>query len=202
MTQPTHNSAVRVVDYDPDWVPVFGRLRDRIWPVVCDVAIAIEHVGSTSVPGMAAKPVIDVDLVIVSRSEVPSMVSRLGLLGYEHQGNLGIEDREAFLTPRNQPAHHLYVCLQNSLALRNHIGLREHLRAHPSDAAAYSTLKKRLAERFPYERELYMAAKTNFILSLLQKQGFSAGELDSIRSANQRSCPPALCAPPHAHSRE
>jgi GrpB-like predicted nucleotidyltransferase (UPF0157 family) len=134
---------------------------------------------------MAAKPVIDMDIVVASCAEVPLMVSRLALLGYEHRGNLGIEDREAFLTPKNQPAHHLYVCLQNSLALRNHIGLREHLRAHPSDAAAYSTLKKRLAERFPYERELYMEGKTTFIVSLLQKEGFSAEELDSIRRANQ-----------------
>lgn len=134
---------------------------------------------------MAAKPVIDVDIVVVSRGEVPLMVSRLALLGYEHQGNLGIEDREAFLTPKNQPAHHLYVCLQNSLALRNHIGLREYLRAHPSDAVAYSTLKKRLAEQFPYKRELYMEGKTNFILSLLDREGFSAEELDSIRRANQ-----------------
>jgi len=103
-------------------------VRDWIWPSVSDVAIAIEHVGSTAVPGMAAKPVIDMDVVIASRTNLPSIVSRLGSLGYQHRGDLGIADREAFLAPRNQPAHHLYLCVENSLALKNHLAVRDYLR--------------------------------------------------------------------------
>jgi len=185
MPEPTTFAAVQVVDYDPAWPRIFRRLKDQIWPCVRDVAVAIEHVGSTAVPGMAAKPVVDVDIVITSRTDLPLLMPCLGTLGYKHRGNLGIEDREVFKAPGNQPAHHLYVCVQNSLALQNHIAVRDYLRNHRSEAEAYSSLKKRLAERFPHERERYVQGKTGFILSILEQCGFSAGQMDSIKRANQ-----------------
>ncbi len=177
------SAAVQVIDYDPDWPRIFHRLKDRIWPSVRHVAIAIEHVGSTSVPGLAAKPVIDLDIVIASRAGLPLITPRLANLGYTHRGNLGIDDREAYLAPANQPAHHLYVCTQTSLALQNHIAVRGYLRTHASEAVAYSNLKKQLAERFPRDRERYVDGKTNFIVSILQQCGLSADALDSIRAS-------------------
>ena len=185
MAEPTTSSGIQVVDYDSEWPRIFLRLRDWIWPSVCDVAIAIEHVGSTSVPGMAAKPVIDIDVVVRARAHLPSMRLRLGRLGYSHRGDRGIADREAFLAPRNQPAHHLYLCVENSLALKNHLAVRDYLRTHLADAVAYASLKQALAERFGNERERYVEAKTDFILSILERRGFSEKELDSIKRANQ-----------------
>jgi GrpB-like predicted nucleotidyltransferase (UPF0157 family) len=185
MPGPTPSSAVQVVDYDSNWPQIFLQLKSWIWPAVSDVAIAVEHVGSTSVPGVAAKPVIDVDIVVASRTELPSILLRLGRLGYQHRGDLGIEDREAFIAPENQPAHHLYVCVQNGLALRNHIAIRDYLRTHLSEAVAYSALKKALAKRFGSERARYGEAKTDFILSILERCEFSEKELDSIKRANQ-----------------
>ena len=179
------SSTLQVVDYDSNWPRNFLQLKDRIWPSLCDVAIAIEHVGSTSVPGMAAKPVIDMDIVIASRSELPTILLRLGRLGYRHRGDLGIADRDAFRAPEDQPAHHLYACVQNGLALRNHIAVRDYLRTHRSDAAAYSTLKRGLAEQFGNERARYNEAKTDFILSILEQCPFSEKELESIKRANQ-----------------
>jgi GrpB-like predicted nucleotidyltransferase (UPF0157 family) len=90
----TTRAGVEVFEYDPDWPQIFRRLKEEIWPSVRDVATSIEHVGSTSIPGMAAKPVIDVDIVIASRQELSSIVVRLEKLGYKHCGNLGIEDRK------------------------------------------------------------------------------------------------------------
>jgi GrpB-like predicted nucleotidyltransferase (UPF0157 family) len=182
----TPSATVQVVDYNPDWPRIFHQLKRQIWPFVRDVADAIEHVGSTSIPGMAAKPVIDID--IVRASCIPLCVLRLRLqnLGYKHRGTLGIDDRDAFAAPKAQPAHHLYVCVRNGLALRNHIAVRDYLRTHPSDVAAYSKLKKRLAERFPNERARYVEGKTDFILSILEQCGFSTKVLESIRSANQK----------------
>ena len=90
---------VVVVDYDPAWPAVFGRLRDQVWPVVQDVAISIEHIGSTSVPGLASKSIIDLSIVTPSDAEVPLTIERLVTLGYIHRGNLGIEGREAFKQP-------------------------------------------------------------------------------------------------------
>ena len=179
MNPQTTRGLVQVVEYNLEWPDHFCHLRDRIWPSVSDIAVAIEHVGSTAVAGLAAKPVIDLDIVIPSRSDV------LRRLGYEHRGNLGIEDRDAFWTSGNQPAHNLYVCPQGSIALRNHIALRDHLRVHPSDVVAYSTLKKQLANQ-ARDIHCYMRGKTDFILSILAQRGFSADRLDSIRRANQK----------------
>ena len=176
--------SVRVVEYDPEWPRIFGELKERIWPAVREVAVAMEHVGSTSVEGMAAKAVIDVDIVIASRAELPLVMMRLGTLGYEHRGNQGIEDREVFKTG-GQPAHHLYVCVENSLALRNHLTVRDYLRTHPLEAAAYSNLKKRLAERFANERERYQEGKTEFVVSILRRCGFSEEGLEAIRSVQR-----------------
>jgi GrpB-like predicted nucleotidyltransferase (UPF0157 family) len=104
---------------------------------------------------------------------------------YQHSGDLGVKNREAFEAPEGQPAHHLYVCVKNSLALKNHVAVRDYLRTHPSEALAYSNLKKRLAKRFVNERERYVEAKTKFILSILKHCEFSAQELDFIKLANQ-----------------
>jgi GrpB-like predicted nucleotidyltransferase (UPF0157 family) len=181
----TTSSTLQVVDYNSNWPQIFLQLKEWIWPAISDVAIAIDHVGSTSIPGLAAKPVIDMDIVIASRAELPAILPRLESLGYRHRGDLGIEDREAFRAPEDQPAHHLYVCSQNSLALKNHIAVRDYLLIHPSDATAYSILKKELAEKFRNDRPRYNEAKTDFVLSILERCGFSKKELDSIRRANQ-----------------
>jgi GrpB-like predicted nucleotidyltransferase (UPF0157 family) len=110
---------------------------------------------------------------------------RLEALGYRWRGELGVEDREAFTAPQTQPAHHLYVCVQSGLALKNHIAVRDYLRSHPAETTLYSDLKKRLAEQFRRERGRYGEAKTEFILSILKQCGFSGEELDEIKRANQ-----------------
>ena len=134
------NRAIQVVDYDPEWPNLFRRVRERVWPSISDFAIAIEHVGSTSVPGLAAKPVLDIDIVIPLRNQIQLAVTRLSNLGYAHLGDLGIGDREAFTAPWGGPDHHLYVCPSESVVLLNHLTLRDRLRAHPSDVEAYSAL--------------------------------------------------------------
>lgn len=140
---------VLVVDYDPSWPDMFEALRRAVWAAVHDVALSVEHVGSTAIPGLAAKPVIDIDVVVASHDKVPETIARLGALGYVHQGNLGIKDREAFRSPEGLPAHHLYVCWAGSDALANHLALRDFLRRDPLAAAEYGRIKKQLAAQFP-----------------------------------------------------
>src|SRR5690348_9299056 len=101
-----HVSEVIVVDYDPNWPQLFESLRSAVWAVVADIAISIEHVGSTAVPGLTAKPVIDMDVIVPDR-EVSAAITRLAGLGYEHQGDIGVAWREAFRRPRNSPPHNL-----------------------------------------------------------------------------------------------
>src|SRR5271156_1928469 len=105
---------VVVVDYDPAWAGVFEALRERVAGVLGDTASAVEHVGSTAVPGLAAKPIIDIDVLLASETMLPGAIERLARLGYVHQGDLGIPEREAFLTPADVPSHHLYVCPPHS----------------------------------------------------------------------------------------
>jgi len=95
-----------VVDYDHTWPAVFETLRARIVTGLGEAAADIEHVGSTAVPGLAAKPVIDLDVIVRTPSAVPHTISQLAALGYEHRGQLGIEGREAFRAPGALPPHH------------------------------------------------------------------------------------------------
>ena len=157
-----------VVDYDPAWLAAFERLRAAIWPAVRDAAEAIEHVGSTAVPGLAAKPIIDLDIVVRSGAEVPAAIARLATLGYAHRGNLGIEGREAFDVPPGPHAHHLYVCPRDSAALANHVAVRDYLRAHPDAAREYGELKKALATRFPHHIEAYVGGKTDLLRRIMR----------------------------------
>jgi GrpB-like predicted nucleotidyltransferase (UPF0157 family) len=178
--------AVEVVDYDDTWPETFRELCDRAWAVLADVALSIEHVGSTSVPGLAAKPVIDMCVVVASPDDVPEAIDRLASIGYAHRGNLGIEGREAFTHPSDLPRHHLYLSPRDALSLRNHLALRDHLRADPDAAAAYGALKKRLADAFPDDIEGYVDGKTEMIIGLLEASGLPPDELRSIEAINRR----------------
>jgi GrpB-like predicted nucleotidyltransferase (UPF0157 family) len=175
-----------VVDYDPHWPEIFEQLRSRTWPVVREIASAIEHVGSTSVPGLAAKPIIDMSVVVPSEREVPAAIQSLSSLGYVHQGNLGVVGREAFTTPPSLPAHHLYLCPSDSLALANHLAVRNYLRTHAAVAREYGELKKRLAKEFANDIDGYIDGKTGTILRILQTTGFRREDLEAIECINRK----------------
>ena len=178
-------SRVQVVEYDPEWPRVFERIHSFVWPAVSDVAISVEHVGSTSVPGLSGKPVIDACIVVASKQDVPVCVERLAGIGYIHRGDLGVPEREAFRRPDHLPRHHLYLSPRASLSLRNHLGFRNYLRSHPEAAAAYGELKASLARRFPDDIDSYIVGKTDFVLRILGEIGLNEGELGEIRRINQ-----------------
>lgn len=157
-----------VIDYDPTWPDVFACLRDSLAGALGETALAIEHVGSTSVPGLTAKPVIDID-VVVKRSDLPLAISKLQTAGYLHVGDQGIPDREAFKQTGGQHAHHLYVCLEESAELARHILFRNFLRANPEYVEAYGQLKRQLAEIYRYDRVAYTESKSEFIRGCLQQ---------------------------------
>ena len=177
---------VVVADYDERWPELFEELRARVWPAVADLALRIEHVGSTSVPGLAAKPIIDITIVVAQRDEVAAAIERLTSLGYQHRGNLGIEDREAFDEPADLPRHNLYVCPEGTIGIVNQMAVRDYLRAHPDIARGYGELKKRLAAQFPDDIESYVVGKTDFVLDVLRRAGLTGEQLTSIERVNRR----------------
>lgn len=95
--------------------------------------------------------------------------------------------REAFDSPDELPAHHLYVCLRDSLGLVNHLAVRNYLRAHPETAQAYGDLKKRLADQFPHDIDSYGEGKTELILDILREAGFLPEQLQEIEAANRKA---------------
>jgi GrpB-like predicted nucleotidyltransferase (UPF0157 family) len=165
----TMANPVIILEYDPSWPGLFQSLRQRISDALGEMAAAIEHVGSTSVPDLAAKPIIDIDVLVASEAILPAVIDRLASLGYIHRGNLGIPEREAFRTPANDTPHHLYVCPPASAEFRRHIAFRDYLRAHPREAKIYGDLKIALAERFRDDRSAYNLAKTEFVLELTSR---------------------------------
>lgn len=163
---------VQVHPYNEDWPRQFAALHQRLWPAVSHLATSIEHVGSTSVPGLPAKPVIDLDIVIPTRDCLPAITSALAALGYQHRGDQGIPDRDAYRLIEPVRTQHLYVCPAGSLPLHNHLTLRDHLRANPTDRNAYAQLKFDLAQKFPNDIDSYIAGKTDFILNILAQYPF------------------------------
>ena len=177
---------LQVIDYQPSWKSQFEKLKNHIWPEVSTYCIAIEHVGSTSVEGLVAKSVIDIDIIIESNSKLPPIIKSLNKLGYKHRGNFGVNGREVFTCTKADFPHNLYVCLDKCTALKNHLILRDHLRQNHLDRNYYSKLKKQLAKKYSYDIDSYIDGKTNFILNILKKYNFDLKELKTIESINKK----------------
>jgi len=177
---------IDVVPYDPDWPARFRRLRAIYLRSLQDVPVAaIEHVGSTAVPGLAAKPVIDID-VVVTREHVTAASSALVALAFEPLGELGIADRWAFRAPGDLPRTNTYVIVEGSLPLRNHLGVREVLRSDATLREAYGAHKLALADESP-DMASYVEGKTAVLQTILARAGLSEQELAHIEQANIRS---------------
>jgi GrpB-like predicted nucleotidyltransferase (UPF0157 family) len=162
---------VRCLPYDPEWKIQFGLVRDMLAGALGEIALAIEHVGSTSVEGLAAKPILDLDVVIATRYDLPEVERRLVTLSFFHYGDGDIPGREIFRRTFEDEfmAYHVYVCAQDSVELSQHLAFRDWLRSHPEDRDAYGRLKTELAARFPHDIDGYMAGKHDFIQERLAR---------------------------------
>lgn len=164
---------VEVLPYDKAWRSAFENIKQEIEYAIGDLIICVEHVGSTSVEGMSAKPCIDIDVVIEDYTVFDTVVRKLASIGYTHEGNLGIEDREAFhyFDKPHLPKHHLYVCPQYSRELHRHITFRDYLRNHPSAVKKYSQVKEQAARLYPDDIDRYIAFKSPCIEELYKQCG-------------------------------
>ena len=159
-----------VEPYDPAWPVEFARIRDWLWPQVCDLALDIVHVGSTSVPGLAAKPIVDFAIVMESYAVFPALQARLEALGYEHEGDLELPAREAFKGgPAGFMVYHMYVCPQDGTEYLRWLLFRDWLREHDEDRDAYAELKRELAKRYPHDIDAYIAGKHALIEKIIRK---------------------------------
>lgn len=162
-------TTVTIEEYDPNWPALFRFLRERLARALGSMAAAIEHVGSTAVPHLAAKPIIDIDVLLADEANLPAAIARLANIGYVYQGDLGISGREAFLAPAQDPPHHLYVCPPQSREFQRHLVFRDYLRAHPEEAKAYGDLKRALVLEFKNNRSAYIDGKSEFVARMTDR---------------------------------
>lgn len=176
--------AVEVVPYRAEWAAEFERLAARLRAALVAVPDArIEHVGSTSVPGLAAKPILDVD-VIVPPERVAAAVHALEAVGYEHVGDYGLAGREALAAPGDEPARHVYVCASGTLHVRNHLAVRDILRRRDDLRDAYAAVKQALAADPGMDIDTYTAGKSDVLQRVLALADLTPDERRLILELN------------------
>lgn len=159
--------AIKVVDYDPSWPRRFAEISAEISILLGDLALSINHIGSTSVPGLAAKPKIDLDVVTISDGILPTAIETVRAGDFVFHGDRG-EKRWAFTRDHDCYGFKLYLCGPNNRAHRERLVVRDYLRDHPERATAYAELKRRLAVEADADRDLYTDGKTAFVSETLR----------------------------------
>jgi GrpB-like predicted nucleotidyltransferase (UPF0157 family) len=165
---------VTLVDYSPEWPRLFEEERARLEVAIGAAAVAIEHIGSTAVPGLAAKPVLDIALALGSLAAVDSLVAPLGALGYRYLGEYGLPGRHFFR--KGEPVtHHLHVVEVSGEHWRVWRLFRDYLRGNPEEARRYADFKRELATKHPSDREAYTRSKADFVNDILARAGKENG---------------------------
>lgn len=163
------SSPVRIVDYDRDWVAVFAELGATLREALGDVAVRIDHIGSTAVPGLAAKPVIDVQVSVRSLEPIDGFREPLRRLGFVHRADNPERTKRYFREPPGQRRVHIHVRQLGSFSQQFPLLFRDYLRSHPSAAVEYADVKRRCAAQFRHDRQGYVEAKNSFVWELIRR---------------------------------
>lgn len=173
-----------MVAHSPEWASQFELVAGELATILAGVPVnAIEHVGSTSVPGLPAKPVLDID-VVVQRETVTSAIRALERGGYIHCGDLGLTDREAFTAPNEHPSRNVYLCVADTLHLRNHLAVLDVLRARSDLRDRYGAVKQRLASEPGMTIDRYIAGKSAVLQEILAASTLTDQERRRILEVN------------------
>ncbi|WP_256840398.1 GrpB family protein [Ornithinimicrobium faecis] len=175
---------VEVVPADPEWGRQFERVADDLGGALRSLPVhAIEHVGSTSVPGLAAKPILDIDVLVMSE-DIPAAINALEAAGYTHQGDLGVPGREAFLAPDDSPRRHVYLSTPDNLHIKNHLAVRDVLRSRTDLRDEYAAVKLALATEPHIDSDTYGARKSEVLQKVLAESSLSEHELRAVLLLN------------------
>ena len=155
---------VVVVPYNPQWPALYEQEAQAIGQILGENLTAIHHIGSTSVPGLAAKPIIDIMPVVRDLAQVDACSAQFEALGYEVMGEFGIPGRRYFRKGGDERTHQVHVFAQgDAVNITRHLAFRDFLRAHPDVCAEYAALKRELAARYPYDIDAYCEGKEAFV---------------------------------------
>jgi GrpB-like predicted nucleotidyltransferase (UPF0157 family) len=162
------SGVVRLVEYDSRWPALFSAEQHRLRAICGPIPLQFEHIGGTSIPGMRAKPVLDILAGRSDRTPIADCVAALTQAGYEHRGQQGVPGREFFR--RGQPrAYHVHLAEKDSPLWRDYLVFRDYLRTHSEAARQFADLKRTLAARFPRDREAYINGKSARVREILQR---------------------------------
>lgn len=163
---------LRIVPYDPSWPARFGAERASLLALFGEGAAEVHHIGSTSVPGLSAKPVLDILVEVPSLPWIDGLAASLESRGYDSRGEYGIPGRRYFSRPSGVgPKVHLHAFVRGDPHVARHLLFRDFLRCHARFAAQYGDLKTALALEHAHDRDAYQRAKADFIEGMLDKAG-------------------------------
>lgn len=177
------------VDYDPRWPALYAAERARLVAALGEQLTRIEHVGSTSVPGLAAKPIVDIELYVRQLEPMDPFRAPLEALGYVFQFDPEMPDLHYFGWPAERPRrYHLHISQHGSQHLIRVVAVRDYLRAHPAEADAYAAVKRALTAARPGDRDAYVAGKHDFVQALERRAlAWRAGREDAGAGATTTS---------------
>ncbi|MBB6049160.1 GrpB family protein [Armatimonas rosea] len=159
-----------IADYDPQWPLLYEQERQQLTTHLAPILQQIEHIGSTSVPGLGAKPIIDISVSVLALSDVDDFVPALARLGYEDANINPIFQRRLFCKgPYNEGTHHLHFTVHGSTTWKEPILLRDYLRVHPDEAAHYQEVKRMSAAKHQSDLNGYHEEKSGCVQALLEK---------------------------------
>lgn len=157
------NRAIEVVDYDPNWKKIFEIEKVLLTKTIGINVVNIEHIGSTSVVGLAAKPIVDILIEVADLKELDKANKRIETLDYKIKGENGISGRRYFQKGGDQRSHHVHAFETNDLHLHRHRVFKAYLIEHFEIASEYGSLKKEAVSKCDNDINIYMALKNNFI---------------------------------------
>lgn len=163
---------IDVVEYDPSWPGLFDLEAERIKQALGHNCIEIHHIGSTSIPGLSAKPIIDMLPVVRNIQDIDKSTKAMESLGYEAKGEYGIAFRRYFQKGNDLRTHNVHVYQEADPEISRYLKFRDWMRSHTSDAENYDRLKLELAKKFPHDIFQYCNGKDAFIASIDAKNGF------------------------------
>lgn len=164
---------IEVIPYNPAWPQMFEEEAAKIRQALGENCIAVHHVGSTAVPGLCAKPVIDMIPVVLDIMKVDQATPNMERLGYEAKGEFGMLFRRFFVKNQTSQDYHVHVFEQDSPEIERHLKFQNWMRAQEDDRNAYASLKQELALKYPHDRNAYCLGKEAFITSIDAKTGFT-----------------------------
>lgn len=160
---------VIVTPYQSSWPEAFQEEKEQLKTIFGDRLLAVHHIGSTSVPGLSAKPILDILPVVDSLDGIEAFDAAMEQIGYEAKGEFGMSGRRYYRKGGDNRTHHIHLYADGNPEIMRHVVFRDYLRQHPEEVEAYSTIKERLAHQYPEDISAYIAGKDSFVKTMEQR---------------------------------